>query len=246
MARPQAFVTGGTRGIGRAIAEQLAKKGYDVAFTYRSDPARAQNTLDTLKALGCQHAVAYPVDMADAAALKETLSKIVLDFPDIEAFVSNAGISIDGLALRYSLEDWDKTFDTNTRAAFQCAQAVLRPMMKARRGSLTFISSVIGQTGNGGQVAYSASKSALIAMAKSLAKEVGSRGIRANVITPGFICTDMTEGLPEATKAAILLQIPLGTLGDPTDVAEAVTFLASPAAKYITGQVLGVNGGMYM
>ena len=148
--------------------------------------------------------------------------------------------------MRQSVEDWDRTQDTNTRAAFLCAQVLMRPMMKARRGSMIFISSVIGQTGNAGQAAYSVSKAGLIALAKSLAKELGSRGIRVNAIAPGFIKTDMTEGLPPATKEAILAQIPLAAFGDPADVAAAASFLAGPGSRYVTGQCLNVNGGMYM
>ena len=143
-------------------------------------------------------------------------------------------------------EDFDRLMDTNVRGAFLTTQAVLRPMMKLRRGSIVFISSVIGQMGNAGQAPYSAAKAALLGMAKSLAKEVGSRGIRVNAVTPGFITTDMTSALPAQNKQSILAQIPLGTFGDPEDVARVVAFLASPASKYVTGQVLAVNGGLYM
>ena len=243
--RSVAFVTGGTRGIGRAVCLKLAEDGFDIRFTYRTDPVAAEALVQELHARGAD-ARGIQVDMADATALVAALEKITVESPGIEVFVSNAGVSKDGLALRYSQADWDVTMNTNLRAAFLCAQALLRPMMKARKGSMVFISSVIGQTGNGGQVAYSASKGAINAMVKSLAKEVGSRNIRVNAIAPGFIKTDMTEALPTATKEAILAQIPLGTFGDPADVAETVAFLASPRSRYITGQVLGVNGGMYM
>jgi 3-oxoacyl-[acyl-carrier protein] reductase len=243
--RPQALVTGGTRGIGRAVVLRLAQDGYDVAFTYRQNPEQAQSLIDELRSLGAK-GQAYQVDMTNTSKLKETLEQILKDFTKIEAFVSNAGVAIDGLTMRFSEEDWDRTIDTNTKAAFICAQALSRPMMKARKGSMIFISSVIGQRGNSGQVAYATSKSALFGMAKSLAQELGSRNIRANVVAPGFIKTDMTEGLPDATKASILSQIPLGSFGDVSDVANAVAFLASEHSRYITGQIIGVNGGMYM
>ena len=242
-----ALITGGTRGIGRAICLALAAQGYSVAFTYRTGQIEAASLLQELAGLcpAGRHS-SYAVDMADAVALRATLEKILEEnaFPTV--FVSNAGINIDGLALRYKTEDWDRTFHTNTRAAFLGAQAVLRPMMKARKGSIIFISSVIGQTGNAGQTAYAASKAALIGMAKSLAKEVGSRGVRVNVVAPGFIDTKMTESLPEATKQSILGQTALNTFGTPEDIAHAVTFLAGPGASYITGQVLGVNGGLFV
>ncbi len=246
MSRPQALVTGGTRGIGRAVCLELASQGYDVAFTYRSNAEMAKTLEQELQARGSQQAKGYAIDIADVASLDAGLTQVTADFKQIEVLVNNAGISIDGLAMRFKAEDFDRLMDTNVRGAFLTSQAVLRPMMKARRGSIIFISSVIGQMGNAGQTAYSASKAALLGMTKSLAREVGSRGIRVNAITPGFIQTDMTSALPEQNKEGILAQIPLGTLGDPEDIAKAVVFLASPASKYVTGQVLAVNGGLYM
>lgn len=245
MSRPQALVTGGTRGIGKAICQELAANGYDVAFTYRSNAELALALEKELTEKGAR-AKGYSVDSGDAAALEAGLEKVLADFPAIEVLVNNAGISIDGLAMRFKLEDFDRLMDTNVRGAFLTTQAVLRPMMKARRGSIIFVSSVIGQMGNAGQTAYSATKAALMGMTKSLAKEVGSRGIRVNAIAPGFIQTDMTSALPDQNKESILAQIPLGSLGQPEDIAKAVSFLSSPASRYITGQVLAVNGGMYM
>lgn len=245
---PQALVTGGTRGIGRAVCLELAAQGFDVAFTYRSNADLAKSLENELQARGAKSTKhkGYLLDISESGPLENGLALISRDFPNIEVLVNNAGISIDGLAMRFKLEDFDRLINTNVRGAFLTTQAMLRPMMKARRGSIIFISSVIGEMGNAGQTAYSATKAALLGMTKSLAKEVGSRGIRVNAITPGFIGTDMTSTLPEQSKQSILAQIPLGTLGEPEDVARAVIFLASPASKYITGQVLAVNGGLYM
>lgn len=245
MNRPQALVTGGTRGIGRAVCLELARLGYDVAFTYRASSDLANTLESELKALGAT-AKGYTVDLGSAEAIETGLSGILKDFGNIEVLVNNAGISIDGLAMRFKVEDFDRLMNTNIKGAYLTTQAVLRPMMKARRGSIIFISSVIGQMGNAGQSAYSTTKAALLGMTKSLAKEVGSRGIRVNAITPGFIKTDMTSALPDQNKESILAQIPLGTLGEPEDVASVVAFLASPASKYVTGQILAVNGGLYM
>jgi 3-oxoacyl-[acyl-carrier protein] reductase len=243
--KPQALVTGGTRGIGRAVCYELAARGYDLAFTYRSNADMAEGLEKELASKDVR-AKGYAVDMSDAAQLEKTFEEITKDFPSIEVLVNNAGISIDGLVMRYKTADFDAQMNTNVRGAFLATQAVTRPMMRARRGSIIFISSVIGQMGNAGQTAYAATKAALLGMTKSLAKELGSRGIRVNAITPGFIETDMTSALPAQNKESILAQIPLGTLGKPEDVARAVAFLASSESNYITGQVLAVNGGMYM
>ena len=239
------LVTGGARGIGRAICLEFAKRGHNIAFTYRSNTEMAASLISEIEALGSS-AKGYAVDSADATKLNATLENIVKDFPNIEVLVNNAGISIDGLAMRFKVEDFDLLMNTNVRAAYLTAQAVLRPMMKARRGNIIFVSSVIGQMGNAGQSAYASSKAALLGMTKSLAKEVGSRNIRVNAVTPGFIATDMTSALPEQSKQSIVAQTALGCLGTADDVAQAVAFLASPAAKFITGQVLAVNGGLFM
>ena len=243
--RPQALVTGGSRGIGRAICLELASSGYDVAFTYRSNSEMAHSLEKELSGKGAR-AKGYAVDMADPAALEATLETILKDFPQPEVLVNNAGISIDGLAMRFKLDDFNQLVNTNVRGAFITAQAVMRPMMKARKGSIIFLSSVIGQMGNAGQAAYSTTKAALLGMTMSLAKELGSRGIRVNAVAPGFINTDMTSALPAQNKESILAQIPLGALGEAEDVAKAVAFLASPSSRYVTGQVLAVNGGLYM
>lgn len=243
--RPQALVTGGTRGIGRACCLELGKQGFDIAFTYRSSNEHAKSLIAELHDLGAK-AQGYAVDMGDTASFQATLEKILSDFPSIEVLVNNAGISIDGLLMRFKVDDLNTLLNTNVRAPFLASQAVTRPMMKARKGSIIFISSVIGQMGNAGQAPYSATKAALLGFTKSLAKELGSRSIRVNAITPGFIKTDMTESLPAANKEAILSQVPLGCFGDTEDIAKAVAFLASPAAKYITGQVIAVNGGLYV
>lgn len=244
--RPQALVTGGTRGIGKSVCLELAAAGYDVAFTYRSNADMAHAVEQELLAKGAAKAKGYAVDMADAAALQSTLDSILAEFPQVEVLVNNAGISIDGLAMRFKTADFDQLMTTNVRGAFIASQAVMRPMMKARRGSIIFLSSVIGQMGNAGQTAYATTKAALLGMTKSLAKELGSRGITVNAIAPGFIQTDMTSALPAQNKEDILAQIPLGRFGDAEDVAKTVVFLASPSAKYITGQILAVNGGLYM
>lgn len=243
--RPQALVTGGSRGIGRAICLELASSGYDVAFTYRSNAEMARALEQELSTLGSR-AKGYAVDMADPVALEAALETILKDFPQPQVLVNNAGISIDGLAIRFKLDDFNQLMNTNVRGAFITSQAVMRPMMKARGGSIIFVSSVVGQSGNAGQAAYSTTKAALLGMTMSLAKELGSRGIRVNAVAPGFIKTDMTSALPAQNKESIVAQIPLGTLGEAEDIAKAVAFLASPAARYVTGQVLAVNGGLYM
>lgn len=245
MNRFQALVTGGSRGIGRSVCLELATQGYDVAFTYRSNAEMARSLEQELSGRGAR-SQGYAVDMADATTLQATLETVLADFPQIEVLVNNAGISIDGLAMRFKASDFDTLMNTNVRGAFLASQAVMRPMMKARRGSIIFLSSVIGQMGNGGQAPYAATKAALLGMTKSLAKELGSRGIRVNAVAPGFIQTDMTSALPAQSKESILAQIPLGQFGQADDVAKAVAFLASPGSKYITGQILAVNGGMYM
>ncbi len=245
MSRPQALITGGSRGIGRAICLELAAQGYDLAFTYRANVESANSLLQELSQIGSQ-ARGYLVDMVDLASLEETLKQILEQFPQISVLVNNAGVAIDGLVLRYKANDFNKIMDTNVRAGFITTQFVLKPMMKARQGSIVFISSVIAQMGNAGQVPYATTKAALLGLTKSLAKEVGSRNIRVNAIAPGFIRTDMTENLPASNKEGILAKIPLGKFGEAQDVAKAVAFLASPASQYITGHVLAVNGGLYM
>lgn len=243
--RSQALVTGGTRGIGRAVCIELAAQGLDVAFTYLSNETMARELEKELEGKGAK-ARGYRVDLSDVAALEKGLEQVLAEFPAIEVLVNNAGISIDGLAMRFKAEDFDRIMNTNVRGAFLTTQALLRPMMKARKGSIVFLSSVIGQMGNAGQAPYAATKAALLGMTKSLARELGSRGIRVNAVAPGFIETNMTSALPAQSKESIFAQIPLGCFGAPEDVARTVAFLAGPASRYITGQVLAVNGGLYM
>ncbi len=245
MSRPQALITGGTRGIGKAICLKFAESGHDIAFTYRSSDSQAQELVDVLSKMGSK-SKAYKVDMSNVPELTLTIENILKDYPSISTLVNNAGISIDGLSMRFKPEDFDKLMDTNVRGAFYTTQAILRPMMKHKNGSIIFISSVIGQMGNAGQVPYSTSKAALFGMMKSFAKELGSRNIRVNAVAPGFIKTDMTESLPQASKEGILSGIPLGYFAEPLDVANVVSFLASENSRYITGQVIAVNGGLYM
>lgn len=240
-----ALVTGGSRGIGRAIAVALARQGVDVTFSYSSNEAAAQETVAAIEAVGGQ-ATAVRFDVGDPAAGKAAIDAIVKAKGALHILVNNAGISIDGLLMRYKDDDLERIFRTNVHGPFFLARAAARPMMKARWGRIVMLGSVVGEMGNTGQAAYASTKAALDGMAKSMARELASRGVTANVVAPGFIGTDMTEALPEDVKSAMLSAIPLGAMGDPEDVANAVVYLASDAAKYVTGHVLHVNGGMYM
>ncbi len=239
-----ALVTGASRGIGQAIALELAKQGATVVGTATSEQG-ATGISQALAQAGAKGAgrVLNVRDAAQADALVASLQK---EFGDIAILVNNAGITRDNLALRMKDAEWDDVLDTNLKAVFRLSRAVMRGMMKARWGRIVNITSVVGASGNAGQANYAAAKAGVVGLTKSLARELGSRGITVNCVAPGFIDTDMTRALAEAQRSALLAQIPLGRLGEPADIAAAVAYLASPAAGYITGCVLHVNGGMYM
>ncbi len=240
-----ALVTGGSRGIGRAIAVELGKRGASVVLSFAGNEAAAAETVKLIADAGGK-AKAVRFDVADTAACAKAVEEIVKEQGRLDVLVNNAGVAIDGLVMRFKDEDWDKTLDTNLRGAFALIRAASRPMMKQRGGAIVNVSSVVGETGNGGQAAYAASKAGLIGLTKSVAKELASRNIRVNAVTPGFIATDMTAGFTEDLKNKMLEQIPLSRLGSAEEIAKAVAFLASDGASYITGATLKVNGGMYM
>jgi 3-oxoacyl-[acyl-carrier protein] reductase len=238
-----ALVTGASRGIGRAIALELASRGLKVIGTATSD-AGAQAIGDALAAHpGCR---GLTLNVNDGAAVEAAIEAIVKEHGGLQVLVNNAGITRDTLAMRMKDDDWDAVLDTNLKAVFRCSRAVMRTMMKQRYGRIVNITSVVGASGNPGQANYAAAKAGVAGMTRALARELGSRGITVNCVAPGFIATDMTDALPEAQKAALLQQIPLGRLGAPDEIAQAVAFLASPQAGYITGTELHVNGGMFM
>ena len=237
-----ALVTGAARGIGQAIALQLAADGADLALC----DVKAEwldDTVAKVKALG-RRAEAYAMDVANGAAVGEAVAKILADFGRIDVLVNNAGITRDTLLIRMTEEDWDAVLDINLKGAFLVTKAVVKSMMKQRSGAIVNIASVVGIMGNPGQANYTASKAGLIALTKTTAKELGSRNVRVNAVAPGFIRTAMTDKLAEPVKDAMLKMVPLGRLGEPEDVAKAVAFLASDAAAYVNGQTLAVCGGM--
>jgi 3-oxoacyl-[acyl-carrier protein] reductase len=238
-----ALVTGASRGIGRAIASRLAEQGAIVVAGARGD--HAADIAASLSAQGLR-AEAISLDVTDTAALERLPAQIVERHGSLDIIVSNAGIARDQLLMRMKREDWDSVLATNLTATFVLAQAAIRPMLRQKGGRLIAISSVVGQTGNAGQVNYAASKAGLIGFAKALAREIASRGITVNVIAPGLVETDMTRAMSEKGQVDWKSQIPLGRPGTPDDVAAAACFLASDEAAYITGHVLAVNGGMYM
>ncbi|MDO5017149.1 MAG: 3-oxoacyl-[acyl-carrier-protein] reductase [Porphyromonas sp.] len=240
-----AIVTGGSRGIGRAIAKELAMRGADVAFTGRSINDNTRSLEEELTALGVK-VKAYATDAADHAAAKLFVAEVMKDFGKVDILVNNAGITKDTLLIRMSEEQWDDVLTVNLKSAFNLTQAVTMPMMKARQGAIVNISSVVGVTGNAGQANYSASKAGLIGFTKSVAKELGSRGIRVNAVAPGFIRTDMTEVLDEKVVAEWNKTIALRRPGAPEEVAKVVAFLVSDDAAYVTGQTINVCGGMVM
>ena len=236
-------VTGSSRGIGAGLAKALAAQGARVAVTYSSNATSAEKVLSELKGEG--HML-IGLNVADSASVEKAFDQIFDKFGGIDGLVNNAGITKDQLLMRMKDEDFDQVIATNLRGAFLCTKAVMRPMLKARAGSIVNVSSVVGQMGNPGQSNYSASKAGLEGFTRSVAMEVASRGIRVNAVAPGFIVTDMTDALDEKQKEAIQSKIPLQKLGSVDDIANAVSFLLSDASPYITGQVLQVNGGLYM
>ncbi len=239
-----AFVTGATRGIGRAIALELGRRGARVVGTATS--ASGAEAISAYLAEAGVTGRGVVLDVADAAAVEACFKAVEGEEGTPSILVNNAGVTRDGLLMRMSAEDWQTVVDTDLTAVYRTCKAVMRGMMKARRGRIVNIASVIGVMGNAGQTNYAAAKAGMIGFSKSLAREVGSRNITVNVVAPGFIVTDMTEALGEAQRTALLGQVPLGRLGQPEDVAHAVAFLASPQAAYVTGETLHVNGGMYM
>ena len=238
-----AWITGASRGIGRAITLRLSEAGFIIVASARSSNADA--VVDKINAEGGK-AVALSLDVTDAVSIPNIAKEAVEQFGRIDVLVNNAGIVRDQLLMRMKAEDWDAVLATNLTSVYGCCQSVLRTMMKQRSGRIINISSVVGQSGNSGQTNYSASKAGLIGFSKSLAREVASRGITVNVVAPGMIDTDMTAGIEGCAREELLERIPMARLGLPDEVASVVCFLASDDAAYITGQVVAVNGGLYM
>ncbi len=239
-----ALVTGATRGIGKAIAEALARDGATVVGTSTTDEGAA--SIAAFLGAGSATGHGLKLDVTHAKSVADTIADIQARVGDVAILVNNAGITRDNLLVRMKDDEWDAILDTNLKSAYRLSKAVLRGMMKARNGRIINIGSVVGASGNAGQTNYSAAKAALVGFTKALAQEVGSREITVNCVAPGFIDTDMTRSLDEAQRAKLIERIPLGRLGSPQDIAHAVSFLASPEAAYITGATLHVNGGMYM
>lgn len=240
-----ALITGGTRGIGRAIAEAFALAGARVAFTYRSSSDEAEIVKMRLEKAGTEVLV-FQGDAADMSAAEDAVNGVVEAWGSIDVLVNNAGITKDGLMLRMREEDWDAVIGTNLKSVFNFCKAAYRPMMRQRSGKIVNLSSIVGVIGNPGQTNYAASKAGIIGFSKSLAKELGSRGINVNVVAPGYVETDMTAELPDAAREAMLNAVVLGRVASPVDIANAVLFLSSSASDYITGHVLHVDGGLAM
>ncbi len=241
-----ALVTGGSRGIGRAIALTLARDGAAVAVNYAGNDQAAQETAKLIEAAGGPAPRLLKFDVADPGACSAAVEEVVSQMGGLHVLVNNAGISIDQLVMRVKDEDWRRQIDVNLTGAFHLIRAATRPMMKQRGGAVVNLTSVVGEMGNAGQAAYSATKAGLIGLTKAVARELASRNIRVNAVAPGYVDTDMTAALPEAAKTKMTDMIPLSRLGVAEDVANAVAFLASDEASYVTGEVLRVNGGMYM
>ena len=240
-----AVVTGGSRGIGRACCEALAEQGATVVINYVRGEQAARECADAITQKGGKAEI-VAFDVADTAAIETALEGVIKKHGKLDILVANAGIAIDGLLLRLKDEDLDKLWNTNVRGAIQCARIASKSMMRAKTGRIVFMSSVVGEMGNAGQTAYAATKAAVIGAAKSIAREYASRNVTVNVIAPGFIDTDMTHAMNDAQKEAVLKAVPLGRTGAARDIATACVYLASDEAAYVTGQVLRVNGGMYV
>lgn len=240
-----ALVTGASRGIGRAIAIELASRGYRVVLNYQSAEAAAEETLAVIRAAGGS-AMAVRADVSDSTGVTELFETVMKEFGPVEVLVNNAGITRDNLLMRMKDEEWMAVLKTNLDSVYYCTKAALRSMIKGRFGRIVAISSVSSLVGNAGQTNYAAAKAGILGFIKSVAREVASRGVTANIVAPGYVSTDMTSVLPEEIRKGILSRIPVGRYGDPKDIAKAVAFLVSDDTSYITGQILAVDGGMTM
>lgn len=240
-----ALVTGASRGIGRRIALQLAEDGFNVAVNYAGSKDKAEAVVEEIKAQGVE-SFAIQADVSDSDAVKSMIKEVVEQFGTIDTLVNNAGIVRDNLLMRMKEKDWDAVINTNLKGTFNCIQKVTPHMLRQKQGSIVNLTSIVGEIGNPGQANYVASKAGVIGLTKSAAKELASRNITVNAVAPGFIVSDMTDALSDEVKDQMLQNIPLSRLGEDTDIANTVSFLSSDRAKYITGQVINVNGGMFM
>ncbi|MDD9570254.1 3-oxoacyl-[acyl-carrier-protein] reductase [Staphylococcus aureus] len=240
-----ALVTGASRGIGRSIALQLAEEGFNVAVNYAGSKEKAEAVVEEIKAKGID-SFAIQANVADADEVKAMIKEVVSQFGSLDVLVNNAGITRDNLLMRMKEQEWDDVIDTNLKGVFNCIQKATPQMLRQRSGAIINLSSVVGAVGNPGQANYVATKAGVIGLTKSAARELASRGITVNAVAPGFIVSDMTDALSDELKEQMLTQIPLARFGQDTDIANTVAFLASDKAKYITGQTIHVNGGMYM